>query len=438
MNHQHRITNNRHPTTNNDVVVSVKNVSKKFCKHLRRSMAYGIGDLSKNLFGIKPDSTQLRKSEFWAVNDISFELRRSEVLGLIGANGSGKSTILRLLAGILPPDAGEISVRGRVGALIAIGAGFHPHMTARENIYLNGTILGMTREEIDSKFEDIVDFAEIGDFLEAPVSTYSSGMRVRLGFSIAAYMEPDVAFIDEVLAVGDFAFRQKCSARINEIRNKAAVILVSHNMRDILMLCTRTIVMDKGKVVCQGAPEEAVNYYIDMMNVEEAEKLEQKKAAKEDAGGMLSKSSVYGEVFHNTEKITDVGYRWVDKEGNTVGLVDHGDAITLSFSFRLLKPVDNLIIGVPIWDSNNDMITGISTDMHNLRIRAQKDGRVKGRLCINSLIFNSGDYVSYMAIMDSKEVLYRKYIGKFTVRNMSVFFGIVTPEHNWEFDPVCS
>ena len=145
MNQQPR-TKNDERRTNDDVVVSVKNVSKKFCKHLRRSMAYGIADLSKNLIGIKPDSTELRKDEFWAVKDVSFELKRGEVLGLIGVNGSGKTTLLRLLSGIFPPDKGEISIKGRVGALIAVGAGFHPHMTGRENIYLNGTILGMNRE----------------------------------------------------------------------------------------------------------------------------------------------------------------------------------------------------------------------------------------------------------------------------------------------------
>ena len=159
-----------------DVVVSVRDVSKKFCKKLKRSMIYGIIDLSHNMMGKHTDSTYLRKDEFWAIRNLSFELKRGDVLGLIGVNGSGKTTLLRLLAGIFPPDKGEIQIKGRVGALIAVGAGFHPHMTGRENIYLNGTILGMDRNEIDSKFQDIVDFAEIHDFLDAPISTYSSTM----------------------------------------------------------------------------------------------------------------------------------------------------------------------------------------------------------------------------------------------------------------------
>jgi len=233
----------------NEVVVSVKNVSKKFCKNLRRSMAYGIADLSRNLLNLKHSTSELRKDEFWALNDINFELKRGESIGLIGANGSGKTTLLRLIAGILPPDSGEIFVKGRIGALIAIGAGFHPHMTGRENIFLNGTILGMTRKEINSKFQNIIDFAEIGDFLDAPVSTYSSGMRVRLGFSIAIHTEPDILLIDEILAVGDSHFRTKCYQRLSELIEKSVVfILVSHNPEAILATCQKAIYLSNGNV----------------------------------------------------------------------------------------------------------------------------------------------------------------------------------------------
>ena len=215
----------------NEIVLSAKKVSKKFCKKLRRSMAYGLTDLTKNLFGIKPDSSGLRKEEFWALNEIDFELRRGEVLGLIGVNGSGKTTLLRLLSGIFPPDKGEIMIKGRVGALIALGAGFHPYFSGRENIYLNGAILGISRGELDAQFDKIVEFSEIGDFIDAPVATYSSGMRVRLGFSVAIAMKPDVLLIDEVLAVGDLGFKVKCLNEINELMKNAAVIFVSHSMQ---------------------------------------------------------------------------------------------------------------------------------------------------------------------------------------------------------------
>jgi len=207
-------------------VVSVRNVSKKFCKSLRRSMYYGITELSKNMAGVKPESATLKKDEFWAIKNVSFELKKGEVLGIIGPNGSGKSTLLRLLTGIFPPDKGEIIIQGRVGALIAIGAGFHPHLTGLENIYLNGTILGMRRHEIDSKYKDIVEFSELEDFIKAPVSTYSSGMRVRLGFAIATAVKPDILIIDEILAVGDVGFRTKAMNRIREFTENSVVILL--------------------------------------------------------------------------------------------------------------------------------------------------------------------------------------------------------------------
>ncbi|MBU1055284.1 MAG: ABC transporter ATP-binding protein [Proteobacteria bacterium] len=246
----------------NEVVVSIRNVSKKFCKKLRRSMAYGITDLSKNLVGLKNNTSELRKDEFWALNDINFELKKGESIGLIGANGSGKTTLLRLIAGIFPPDNGEIIVKGRIGALIAIGAGFHPHMTGRENIYLNGTILGMTRDEINSKFKDIIEFAEIGDFLDAPVSTYSSGMRVRLGFSIAIHKEPDILLIDEILAVGDAYFRTKCYQRLSELIDKSVVfILVSHNPEAILSTCQKAIYLSNGEVKCLGDVDSVMRVY---------------------------------------------------------------------------------------------------------------------------------------------------------------------------------
>lgn len=309
----HQLNNKTTKELSDEVVVSVKNVSKKFCKHLRRSMAYGIADLSKNLLGIKPNSNELRNNEFWAVEDVSFELRRGEVLGLIGVNGSGKSTLLRLLAGIFPPDKGEISVKGRVGALIALGAGFHPHMTGRENIYLNGTIYGMSHKEIVSKFDDIVDFAEIGGFLDAPVSTYSSGMRVRLGFSIAAHIEPDLLLLDEVLAVGDVNFRAKCYNFISDIIKKSAVIFVSHSMPLIYRYCTRTLLLNYGKLLHSGIPDECIDKYYKLFDREK------------------------GTVFtHGTNRIEE--FRCMDMNNN-LNVVEHASTIRIKMSCKIDKRI---------------------------------------------------------------------------------------------------
>jgi lipopolysaccharide transport system ATP-binding protein len=250
-----------HESRGDEVVLSANSVYKKFCRNLRRGMAYGIHDLVWNLVGANIDSTGLRRDEFWALHDVSFELRRGEAIGLIGVNGSGKTTLLRMIAGLFPPDKGEIAIKGRVGALISVGAGFHPHMTGRENIYLNGTILGMKRHEIDAAFDEIVDFAEIDDFLDSPLSIYSSGMRVRLGFSIATAIRPTILLLDEVLAVGDPGFRAKCFHRIGKILESAAVVYVSHAMPQVSRICDRVILLDRGVPLFIGSTEEGIEIY---------------------------------------------------------------------------------------------------------------------------------------------------------------------------------
>lgn len=229
-----------------EVLIKVEGVSKKFCKDLKTSLWYGVKDL---VFGIKGHNSdgELRPKEFWAVRDINFELRRGECLGLIGHNGAGKSTLLKILNGLINPDAGTVTMRGRVGALIELGAGFNPILTGRENIYNNGAVLGFTRKEIDSKVDAIIDFAEICDFIDMPVQNYSSGMKVRLGFAVAAQMEPDILIIDEVLAVGDVGFRFKCLNAIGELMKNSAVIFVSHSMPMIYRVCNEVMLMKAGK-----------------------------------------------------------------------------------------------------------------------------------------------------------------------------------------------
>ncbi len=196
-----------------DVLVRVEGVSKKFCRDLKRSLWYGLKDTAADLLG-RNGASSLRLDEFWAVDGVSFELRRGDCLGLIGRNGAGKTTLLKMLNGLMKPDKGRIEIRGRVGALISLGAGFNPILTGRENIYVNGSVLGLPTREIDAKLDEIVDFAEIGEFIDSPVQSYSAGMQVRLGFAVATALRPDVLLLDEVLAVGDAAFRAKCYDRL--------------------------------------------------------------------------------------------------------------------------------------------------------------------------------------------------------------------------------
>ncbi len=230
-------------------LVRVEGLSKKFCTDLRTSLKYGVRDLGTEMLG-RERGTELRPKEFWALDDVGFELRRGECLGLLGRNGAGKTTLLKMLNGLMKPDKGRIELRGRVGALIALGAGFNPILTGRENIYVNAAVLGIHREEVKRRFDEIVAFAELGEFIDMPVQNYSSGMTVRLGFSVAAVlMEPDILFLDEVLAVGDIGFAMKCLNRVRELMANSAVIFVSHNMPMVSTFCTRALVMQRGKVL---------------------------------------------------------------------------------------------------------------------------------------------------------------------------------------------
>src|SRR5215212_4342427 len=228
-----------------DVLVRVDSVSKKFCRDLKRSLWYALADTAGDLVGRQARGT-LRADEFWAVDRVSVALGRGECLGLIGRNGAGKTTLLKMLNGLVKPDQGRIEIRGRIGALISLGAGFNPILTGRENIYVNGSVLGLTNKEIFSKFPEIVEFADIGDFIDTPVQSYSAGMQVRLGFAVATALRPDVLLLDEVLAVGDAAFRAKCYERLARIRDEAAFVLVSHDADQIARVCSRVLVLERG------------------------------------------------------------------------------------------------------------------------------------------------------------------------------------------------
>jgi lipopolysaccharide transport system ATP-binding protein len=242
--------------------ITVHGVWKKFRRGERHdSLRDLIPATARRLFrrGARPE---LEDTEFWAVRDVSFDVNPGEALGIIGANGAGKSTILKLLTRILRPTRGQCEVRGRVGALIEVAAGFHPDLTGRENVYLQGSIMGMRRVEIARAFDQIVDFSGISEFIDTPVKRYSSGMNARLGFSIAAHLNPDVLLVDEVLAVGDVAFQERCIARMRALLARGIpVVFISHNLPAIVELCTRGIVIDRGSLVFDGAPAEAAAAY---------------------------------------------------------------------------------------------------------------------------------------------------------------------------------
>lgn len=243
-------------------VIDVKNVGKKY-KLGERQPYLALRDFLS--YPIKTIRNKMkRQEEVWALSDIDFSVKKGEVVGIIGRNGAGKSTILKIFSRITPPTTGEIQIDGRIGSLLEVGTGFNPELTGRENIYLNGAILGMRKKEIEDKFDDIVEFSGIKKFLDTPVKRYSSGMYVRLAFSVAAHLDPEILLVDEVLAVGDAEFQKKCIGKMSEVTKTEGrtILFVSHNMGAVEKLCDRVIVLDKGKVVFDGDTKEGISTYL--------------------------------------------------------------------------------------------------------------------------------------------------------------------------------
>lgn len=256
-----------------NIAIAVKNLSKRYSireairgddcmKYNPPALRHAIENMLRHPFNWWK-SRKIKKQEFWALKDASFEIKMGEVVGVIGRNGAGKSTLLKVLSRITEPTAGRIEITGRIASLLEVGTGFHAELTGRENIFLNGAILGMTRAEIKRKFDEIVAFSEVGKFLDTPVKRYSSGMYVRLAFSVAAHLDPEILIVDEVLAVGDAAFQKKCLGKMQEVSRKhgRTVLFVSHNMSAVLQLTSRAVVLDKGRVIFNGPTEKAVEQF---------------------------------------------------------------------------------------------------------------------------------------------------------------------------------
>jgi ABC-type polysaccharide/polyol phosphate transport system ATPase subunit len=247
-------------------IVSVSHLSKKYCRNLRLSLSYGLYDIAREFFwrDAQGHLAALRREEFWALDDISFELRRGESLAVIGANGSGKSTLLKALYGLIKPDRGTISLRGRVGALIELGTGFNPVLSGRENVSVNAAILGLPRRQLSILEQEVADFAGIGEFMDTAVQYYSSGMKARLAYAVAAHLKPDVLLVDEVLAVGDIAYQRKCiSNMLKYLDGGGSLIFVSHSLYQIQSACRRGIVLERGRLAFSGTAVEALNYYLE-------------------------------------------------------------------------------------------------------------------------------------------------------------------------------
>ena len=369
--------------SDNEVLVRVEGVSKKFCRSLKKSLWYGLCDIAGELLPKRREArgkrqevegdggeTGLRDGEFWAVNDVSFELRRGECLGLIGHNGAGKTTLLKMLNGLIKPDAGTITMRGRVGALIALGAGFNPILTGRENIYINGSVLGLSKKEIDGKIDEIIEFAEIGKFIDSPVQNYSSGMSVRLGFAIASSLSPDVLILDEVLAVGDIGFVIKCLNRVRQLTANAAVIFVSHQMQFVSSFCSRVLFMDHGQVAVDADdPKDAIDRYYSLVG-------EDKSVA-----GL------------GTVVIDAVTIRGFDEAGMPSGdSLAQGSSATVEIEFRVREEGEAALLSVSIDDIGYaQVITCPLIDEDGQPMEFGKGGH-KVKVDLGKVELNSGKY----------------------------------------------
>ena len=348
-----------------ETAIEVTNLSKKYrlgtigMTSLREDLSR-LWNLKKkqqsqatNYPGQSINQSQLtNESEFWALRDLNFSISKGEVIGLIGANGSGKSTLLKILSRITEPTKGSVKVRGRVASLLEVGTGFHPELTGRENIYVNGAILGMNRREVDRKFDEIVDFAGIANFIETPIKRYSSGMTVRLGFAVAAHLDPDILIVDEVLAVGDAAFQKKCIGRMGEVAQQGRTVLfVSHNMVSIEALCTKGIFLKNGEIQNSGATVSIVSEYL-----QDIEPITNKDLAKrKDRKGS-------GEI--RLQKITAL-----NSEMEEVPHLRTGHKGTLRFEFKQYSECnENIDFSIGINNAKGQRITSLSSNFHGISL----------------------------------------------------------------------
>lgn len=339
-------------------MISVQNVSKVY--HLYHHPFYRV----LSALGV----SRSRKAEFWALRDINLRVERGQVFALLGPNGSGKSTLLQIISGILQPTTGRVLCSGRVAALLELGAGFNPEFSGRENVYLNGEIMGLSREELDDAFPRIESFAEIGQFIDRPVKEYSSGMYVRLAFSTAIHVDPEVLIVDEALAVGDAIFASRCVQKFEELRRKnVTVLLVSHDLGLIKRLADRAAFMLEGRVVMQGAPKDAVNQYVGFV-------LDRENAGKRPSIGRGEDSISAGSVSNKTSfrhgdgasRVTDV--QILNSSGGVCHAFRPGDSIVLRIRAAFLKAVTNPVVGILIRNRIGMDIFGTNTRLERVEM----------------------------------------------------------------------
>jgi lipopolysaccharide transport system ATP-binding protein len=363
--------------------VTCEGVSKRFILRPDRPRSF-----QEALIGLfrRRHQNSARRVEFWALRDVSFAVRAGTTFGIVGENGSGKSTLLKVIARILKPTSGTVRVNGRVTALLELGAGFHPELTGRENIYLYGSILGLKRREINARLDDIIQFAELEQFIDTPVKHYSSGMLVRLGFAVAVHLDPDILITDEVLAVGDEAFQHKCLDKIYEFaRAGRTIIMVSHDLNLVRQLCDEVLWLDRGQVRALGDPVSVTRAYLDWSN---------EKAFRRGAPAGAAPNRRWG-----TFEVEVTGVEFLDRDGNPTWFFATGDPVTIRLHYRAHRRINRPVFGVGIHLGESVHITGPNTRFAGLEIPfIEGDGAVEYR--VRELNLTRGVYLVSVAVSD--------------------------------------
>ena len=368
-------------------IIQVTNLSKKFIinhegKEKYTALRDVVADKTKKIFSfskkLKPFSKDNSKEEFWALKDINFEVQAGDRLGIIGRNGAGKSTLLKILSRITEPTSGNIKIKGRIASLLEVGTGFHPELTGRENIYLNGAILGMSRSEIKNKFDEIVAFAEVEQFLDTPVKRYSSGMYVRLAFAVAAHMEPEILVVDEVLAVGDAQFQKKCLGKMEDVsKNEGRTVLfVSHNMGVIAQLCNRGVLLQKGKIIYEGLPGKAIESYLNAQST----------------GNEYVCDELMGKKKTNFIERLSV----TNDKGEATSNFTFDENIKLDFNCMIGTYSPTLQIGVAMQDKFNNRVFTVVKEI--VFFKKSASGRLHGSLILPKGLFAPNYYTFVFAI----------------------------------------
>lgn len=467
-----------------EIIAQFKQVSKSFSRTPQAASRPGAKTLLRAMIGLSANSSKspLRADEFWAVRNVNFAIHRGEALGIVGLNGAGKSTLLKILLGRIQANEGEVTLKGRAGGLVELGAGFHPELTGRRNIYASATLQGIDHSTVEQHLDEIIEFADIGSFIDSPVKTYSSGMKIRLGFSIAVHFVPDVMVCDEVLAVGDFEFRQKCLQKIKEVRKTRSVILVSHSTQDIALFCNKALLLHRGESILLDTPKNVLKAYSLCTNHISANELRRRiksagfldhesalsekkaspsptpkakkapspappipppapdleqtkaikpKTAQTDEPSDETKEELFGKSFWKKEAIKNISIEWNLPKNENGYYLFSGEELIIYFKFTILQELETMRVGLPVFDASGTMLLGPDSRAESTIRKMTKPGSYEVTIRLDPFPLNSGRYWAALAICDDPAHVFRTHLPGINVLNPTHEFGIFRTHSQW-------